>query len=242
MPILRSIAPRCSVHLGQLGQHPRRGAGRAGRAGPARCRHPGGTSSAYARTVADRHAGAAQPVDQGDPAQVALGVAAVPGAARPTRSRASARRARSSAGCRGSGRSRSAASAMVRAHASVSPLECTPGQDERSSAGRSNCSPRTGRRRTPPRRRPRPAADRGRRTPRRRPAARSRARRPGSRSHQARVLARDAVEDGEAGGGRGQRGVDHPHAVVVGEPGRQVAGGLGCARNEPIRQATASMP
>ena len=35
----------------------------------------------------------------------------------------------------------------------------------------------------------------------------------------------DAVEHREAGGGRGQRRLDHPHAVVVGEPGRQVRGG-----------------
>src|SRR4051794_12312040 len=39
-------------------------------------------------------------------------------------------------------------------------------------------------------------------------------------------VGRDAVQDREARGGGGERGVDHPHAVVVRQPGREVADGL----------------
>src|SRR4051794_17483920 len=40
-------------------------------------------------------------------------------------------------------------------------------------------------------------------------------------------VAGDPVEDGEPGSGRGQGRLDHPHAVVVREPRRQVANRLG---------------
>ena len=43
-------------------------------------------------------------------------------------------------------------------------------------------------------------------------------------------VGRDPVEHGVARCGRGQRGVDHPHAVVVGEPGGQVPDGLGVGK------------
>ena len=49
---------------------------------------------------------------------------------------------------------------------------------------------------------------------------------PGSRSHHARVLALMPLQHGVAGGRRAEGGLDHPHAVVGGEPRGEVARGL----------------
>ena len=89
---------------------------------------------------------------------------------------------------------------------------------------------RTARRRTPPRRgrsrsRARPRSPR--RTARSRPAGRSPVRVPARGPTRPRVLAEIAVDDRVAGAGSGQSGVEHPHGVVVREPGAQLPASRG---------------